>query len=114
MNEKLTSGREPTKIHSLQKSEKVDSEDASSNSSGDSVSSSRKRRSLARMERIQLPVFGGANKEYEAWKAAFKLCVDDTSASDHEKLLYLRKYLKGEALNLIDYFGFSSLQRNPV
>jgi len=58
--------------------------------------------------RIQLPVFGGANKEYEAWKAAFKLCVDETSASDLEKLLYLRKYLKGEALNLIECLGFSA------
>jgi hypothetical protein len=48
------------------------------------------------LKRIFIPTFYGDKKVYEAWKAVFTACVDNSPMTAEYKLLQLRKYLGGE------------------
>ena len=60
------------------------------------------------LKRIQLPIFTGDKRSYRNWKAAFIACVDTAPATGEYKLLQLRQYLSGEALNVIENLGHSA------
>jgi len=60
------------------------------------------------MKRVGIPVFSGEKTKYETWKAAFEACIDKAPATPEYKLLQLRQYLKGDALQAIDDLGHSS------
>ena len=62
---------------------------------------------LNQLTKVSLPVFSGDARRYESWRAAFKVCVDDTPLPSHHKLLYLREYLSGEALKSIETLPYS-------
>ena len=56
--------------------------------------------SASLLKRVSVPKFSGNKKNYEAWKAAFYLCVDQARATPEYKLLRMRECLQGEALKL--------------
>jgi len=60
------------------------------------------------LRRVSIPVFAGDKREFDSWKAAFDACVDKAPATPEYKLLQLRQYLKGEALNCIQELGHSA------
>ena len=60
------------------------------------------------LKRVSIPVFCGDKAKYPAWKAAFYSCVDEAPSSDEYKMLQLRQYLAGTALNAIESLGHSS------
>ena len=60
------------------------------------------------LKRASVPKFSGTKKDYEAWKAAFNLCVDKGSATPEYKLLRLRECLQGEALKVVENLGHSA------
>jgi len=57
---------------------------------------------------LTIPVFSGEKRSYASWKAAFMASIGHTSATDELKLLHLRQYLRGEALDTIDSLGFTA------
>ena len=57
---------------------------------------------------VQIPMFSGDKRKYQSWKAAFLACIDSAPATGEYKLLQLRQYLSGEALNVIENMGHSS------
>ena len=59
------------------------------------------------LKRVSIPVFNGDKKLYEGWKTAFMACVDKAPATPEYKLLQLRQYLSGEALNVMEPLGHS-------
>ena len=60
------------------------------------------------LKRVQFPTFSGNKRNYQSWKAAFLACIDSAPATGEYKLLQLRQYLSGEALNVIENLGHSS------
>ena len=54
------------------------------------------------LKRVSIPKFAGNKKHYEAWMAAFNLCVDRTRATPEYKLLRLHECLQGEALKVVE------------
>ena len=64
--------------------------------------------SSAALTRVSIPKFAGNKKDYEAWKAAFYLCVDQARATPEYKLLKLREYPQGEAPKVIGNLGHSA------
>ena len=60
------------------------------------------------LKRVQIPTFSGNKRNYQSWKAAFLACIDSAPATGEYKLLQLRHYLSGEALNVIENLGHSS------
>eukprot|EP00112_Aurelia_sp_Birch-Aquarium-sp1_P015597 Seg3473.3 transcript_id=Seg3473.3/GoldUCD/mRNA.D3Y31 product="hypothetical protein" protein_id=Seg3473.3/GoldUCD/D3Y31 len=50
------------------------------------------------LQRVAIPVFSGDKRKYESWKAAFLACIDRAPATPEYKLLQLRQYLSGVAL----------------
>ena len=64
--------------------------------------------SSAALKRVSIPKFAGNKKHYEAWKAAFNLCVDQARAAPEHKLLRLRECLQGEAPKVIENLGHSA------
>ena len=60
------------------------------------------------MKRVSIPMFSGDKTKYDSWKAAFMACIDKAPATKEYKLLQLRQYLSGEALNCIDKLGHSA------
>lgn len=60
------------------------------------------------LQRVSIPVFSGEKRKYESWKAAFTACVDNAPATPEYKLLQLRQYLRGDALNCIEELGHSA------
>ena len=60
------------------------------------------------LKRVQIPTFSGNKRNYQSWKAAFLACIDSAPATGEYKLLQLRQYLSGEALNVIENLGHSS------
>ena len=60
------------------------------------------------LKRVSLPVFDGNVRNYDNWAASFQAMVDEAPIKDEEKLLHLRQYLSGEALQVIDGLGHSS------
>ena len=61
-----------------------------------------------RLKRVTIPVFSGDKSKYYSWRAAFLGCIDKAPASAEFKLLQLREYLKGEALEAIEQLGHSA------
>jgi len=68
--------------------------------------SATEKRTLSGFRKLSIPTFSGNVKEYESWRAAFKHCIEQASASKEEKLLHLRNYLSGSALKLIESLGY--------
>ena len=60
------------------------------------------------LKRVQIPVFDGDKRKYQSWKAAFLACIDSAPATGEYKLLQLRQYLSGEALQVIENLGHSA------
>ena len=60
------------------------------------------------LKRVQIPTFSGDKINYQSWKAAFFTYIDSAPATGEYKLLQLRQYLSGEALNVIENLGHSS------
>ena len=60
------------------------------------------------LKRVQIPTFSGNKRNYQSWKAAFLAYIDSAPATGEYKLLQLRQYLSGEALNVIENLGHSS------
>ena len=60
------------------------------------------------MKRVSIPVFNGDKTKFDSWKAAFMACIDKAPATKEYKLLQLRQYVSGEALNCIDKLGHSA------
>ena len=61
------------------------------------------------LNRISIPTFNGDKRAYGGWKAAFLTCVDAAPATAEYKLLQLRSYLRGEALQVIERLGHSAM-----
>ena len=61
-----------------------------------------------RLKRISIPTFTGDKRTYEQWKAAFITCIDSAPISAELKLLQLREYVAGEALQCIQQLGYSA------
>ena len=55
-----------------------------------------------------MPVFYGDKRSYQSWKAAFLPCIHAAPATEEYKLLQLRQYVAGEALNTINGLGHSA------
>jgi len=62
---------------------------------------------LEQFEKLQIPIFAGDIARYTDWKAIFQACIDDLTTSKKNKLLYLRKYVAGEAKRIVESYGFS-------
>ena len=60
------------------------------------------------LKRVRMPVFYGDKRSYQSWKAAFLACIDAAPATAEYKLLQLRQYVAGEALNTINGLGQSA------
>ena len=60
------------------------------------------------LKRVQIPVFHGVKRTYQSWKAAFLACIDNALATPEYKLLQLRQYVSGEALQTIESLGHSA------
>ena len=56
---------------------------------------------------VPIPTFTGDKRSYPSWKAAFMACVDRAPVTPEYKMLQLRQYISGEALNAIENLGFS-------
>ena len=56
---------------------------------------------------VQIPTITGDKRSYPSWKAAFMACVDRAPVTPEYKMLQLRQFLSGEALNAIKNLGFS-------
>ena len=61
-----------------------------------------------RLKRISIPTFTGDKRTYEQWKAPFVTCIDSAPISAELKLLQLREYVAGEALQCIQQLGYSA------
>ena len=59
------------------------------------------------LQRVAIPIFSGDKRKYQSWKAAFLACIDRAPATPEYKLLQLRQYLSGVALEVIENLGFS-------
>ena len=59
-------------------------------------------------ERVSASKFNGSPSAYPNWKAAFKSCIDDASATPVYKLLQLNQSLQGEPLKTIERLGHSA------
>ena len=59
------------------------------------------------LKRVQIPVFNGNKRTYQSWKTAFTACIDNAPATPEFKLLQLRQYVSGEALQAIENLGHS-------
>ena len=57
---------------------------------------------------VSIPTFSGDKRTYESWRAAFYTCVDAAPATPEYKLLQLRSYLRGEALQAVERLGHSA------
>ena len=60
------------------------------------------------LKRVQIPIFSGDKRNYPSWKAAFYACIDNAPVTPEYKMLQLRQYVAGEALNAIENLGHSS------
>ena len=60
------------------------------------------------LNRVSIPTFSGDKRTYESWSAAFYTCVDAAPATSEYKLLQLRSYLRGEALQAVERLGHSA------
>ena len=63
--------------------------------------------SWQQLKKVSLPVFKGEVRKYESWRAAFMACVDQSPLPAYHKLLYLRDYLGGEALQAVDSLPYT-------
>ena len=59
------------------------------------------------LQRVAIPIFSGDKQKYASCKAAFMGCIDRAPATSANKLLQLRQYLSGVALEAIENLGFS-------
>ena len=60
------------------------------------------------LKHVQIPVFHGDKRTYQSWKATFLACIDNAPATPEYKLLQLRQYVCGEALQTIESLGHSA------
>ena len=58
---------------------------------------------------VTIPTFKGDKSVYPAWKAVFMACIDSAPMTKEYKLLQLRQYLGGQALETIQNLGHSAL-----
>ncbi|CAG2242223.1 unnamed protein product [Mytilus edulis] len=61
------------------------------------------------LKRVSIPIFKGNKRNYQSWKAAFLACIDQAPATKEYKLLQLRQYVEGEALQVIENLGHSAV-----
>ncbi|XP_063441925.1 uncharacterized protein LOC134722246 [Mytilus trossulus] len=61
------------------------------------------------LKRVSIPIFNGNKRNYQSWKAAFLACIDQAPATKEYKLLQLRQYVEGEALQVIENLGHSAV-----
>ena len=61
-----------------------------------------------KLKGIELPIFSGNKTEYEAWKAVFMSVIDESDIPIREKMLHLRSYLRGKALDMVKDLGYST------
>ncbi|CAC5373895.1 unnamed protein product [Mytilus coruscus] len=59
------------------------------------------------LKKVSIPVFTGNKRNCQSWKAAFLACIDQAPATKKYKLLQLRQYVEGEALQVIENLGHS-------
>ena len=59
------------------------------------------------LKQVQIPTFYGDKRTYPSWKAAFMTCVYSAPVTPEYKMLQLRQYVSGEALNSVDNLGYS-------
>ncbi|XP_065192482.1 tyrosine-protein phosphatase non-receptor type 23-like [Sycon ciliatum] len=59
------------------------------------------------MKKVSIATFAGDKREYEVWKAAFDVSIDQQATSTEMKMLQLRQYLSGEALAVVQTLGFT-------
>ena len=59
------------------------------------------------MKLASIPAFNGDKTKFDSWKAyaAFMACKDKAPTTKAYKLLQLRQYFSGEALNCIEKLG---------
>ena len=62
---------------------------------------------IQRIKPIELKVFSGNKEKYEEFISSFKAVVDSGNYDRTYKLLQLRQYLTGEALQCIESLGYS-------
>ena len=62
------------------------------------------------LKRMEIPVFRGDKRMYQSWKAAFLADIDNAPATPGYKLLQLRQYVSGEALQTIESLGHSATE----
>ena len=67
-----------------------------------------KRDMWKQLKKVSIPVFSGDKRKYQSWRAAFIACVDKAPCSEEYKLLQLRQYLAGSALQCVDNLGHST------
>ena len=63
------------------------------------------------MKLASIPAFNGDKTKFDLWKAyaAFMTCIDKAPATKAYKLLQLRQYVSGEALNCIEKLGYLAM-----
>ncbi|CAC5373898.1 unnamed protein product [Mytilus coruscus] len=61
------------------------------------------------LKRVSIPIFKGNKRNYQSWKAAFLACIDQAPATKEYKLLQIRQYVEGEALQVIENLGHSAV-----
>ncbi|CAC5373863.1 unnamed protein product [Mytilus coruscus] len=61
------------------------------------------------LKRVSIPIFKGNKRNYQSWKAAFLACIDQAPATKEYKLLQMRQYVEGEALQVIENLGHSAV-----
>lgn len=61
------------------------------------------------LKRVSIPVFTGNERNYQNWKAVVLACIDQAPATKEYKLLQLRQYVEGEALQVKENLGHSAV-----
>ena len=57
---------------------------------------------LSRVQVLEPSVFSGESLQYPSWKATFDTLVDSRGIPENEKIFYLKRYLGGQAREMID------------
>ena len=61
------------------------------------------------LQPVSIPTFSGDKAVYEWWKATFTCYIDEAPIAAEYKLLQLRQYLSGEALQCVEELGHSAI-----
>ena len=103
--EKLDNQNEKINAIIYERSKRDDKLTVSSIRNEESVS--REKTILPKLQKLELPKFGGVVTEYSRWRKTFETCVDNTSLPEIYKQLQLSHCLYGEPKKLIESFDLS-------